>query len=792
MLYTPDEIRRIFDEYQRRRALNIPITEDFARQLQDAAVGVKNYTFELENNLNQLKSAGSGLFDSMLSGRQGASVFNDILTSGADVVATLTKRMGPLGTVLGTLTKFSIAYVTAANEQSDALFDSYTELTKFGAGFDTGLDGVFRVNQQLGYSIRELGKFSGLVNQNRKVFPMFRGTVTQGVKAFGDVTDSLRGYEYEFRMLGMSIDDVNTSVANYLHIQTMTGMTQNKSLSQLSEGAYNYIRQQRLVTQLTGQNAEAQRAAEEQMANNVVFQITQRQLRIRHQQALANQDTAEAARLEAQINQNRKLIALAPEAARKGLMEVQGGFVGASREAEQAFMLMPEATRMAMAQRYSAVETLDKASKEATARLDQMGNTLGKLGLFEDIYGSMVAARELELMGDRQTVAARQQQAENETEALKQLKGATSDYAKMLMEQRRTREAAEDFVNAGVNPTTAAMKKFAEAARATSGVLAKTAGVPPGTPPAAPAAAAPAAAPTARTPRRAGAGAGVSAAVPVAAGSMQQQIRGYLAQQGITDPVAVANILAQIQAESGFVPRSENLNYSGSKLFELYGPNQSRNRVRFRTLEEANALAAQGPEAVGNVIYGGRMGNAADEGFKYRGRGLIQLTGKDNYRRFGEMISVDLVSNPDRANDPDIALKIAAAYFAQKTRGGVDLTDIAAVGRAVGYAGGDRETARRAEMAESFLMAQAPVSGYRFGGVAADPDASYMVELHGDEAVVPLPDGRSIPVEMPNYSAGLKLQTEVMSEQSKQLSELITIMRTRNQISEKILRAYQT
>lgn len=782
MQYTPNEIRKIFDEYQRRRALNIPITKDFARELRDASVGIQNYTTDLENSLNQLKSAGSGLFTAMRTGQQGASVYNDTLTAGADVIATVTKRLGPLGTVVGMLAQVGAAYVAAANQQSDALFDGYTELTKFGAGFETGLDGVFRVSQQLGYSTQQLEKFAGLVDRNRKVFPMFRGTVTQGVKAYGEVTDSLRGYEYEFRKLGLSIDDVNVGVANYLHIQTMTGLSQNKNLSQLSKGAYEYIRQQRLVTQLTGQNAEAQRAAEEQMANNAVFQIAQRELRIRHQAALANRDTAEAARLEAQMNEMRKLILMVPEPARKGLMDIQGGFVGASRESEQAFMLMPEAVRMAIEQRHRAVDVADTASREARNRLDQATNTLGKLGLFEDIYGSMAAARELDLMGEQQTVAARQQQAETETEIVKQMKGATSDYAKMMMEQRRTREAAEDFINAGIDPTTAAMRKFAEAVNASSGTLAKAAGVS-----AAPATGA--AAPAAQTPGRTGTGA---AAPPMARGAMQQQVRSYLSQQGITNPVAVSNILAQIQAESNFVPRSENLNYSGAKLFELYGPNQSRNRVRFRTLEEANALAAQGPEAIGNVIYGGRMGNAADEGYRYRGRGLIQLTGKDNYRRFGEMISVDLVSNPDLANNPDIALKIAAAYFAQKNRGGVDLTDISAVGRAVGYAGGANETARRAQMAESFLMAQGPTSGYRFGGVAAGPDPEYMVELHGAEAVVPLPDGRSIPVEMPNYAAGLQIQTEAMIEQTKRLSELISVMRTRNQISEKILRVYQT
>jgi hypothetical protein len=134
----------------------------------------------------------------------------------------------------------------------------------------------------------------------------------------------------------------------------------------------------------------------------------------------------------------------------------------------------------------------------------------------------------------------------------------------------------------------------------------------------------------------------------------------------------------------------------------------------------------------------------------------------------------------------DTALKIAAAYFAQKTRGGVDLTDIAAVGSAVGYAGGEQETARRAEMAKSFLMAQGPTSGYRFGGIASGPESGYAVELHGTEAVVPLPDGRSIPVQMKGNTNSYE-QTKLLTMELDKLESLVYIMQRQNDISNQLL-----
>lgn len=186
-------------------------------------------------------------------------------------------------------------------------------------------------------------------------------------------------------------------------------------------------------------------------------------------------------------------------------------------------------------------------------------------------------------------------------------------------------------------------------------------------------------------------------------GQMQSEVMGQLQKEGITDPKAVSNVMAQLQAESAFKPKSENLNYSPQTLMRLFGPgNEGGNKVRVGSLEEAQAVVKRGPEAVGNLIYGGRMGNAPDEGFKYRGRGLVQLTGKENYDRIGEKLGIDLVSNPDLANDPKYAPQIAAAYYADRGKG-KDLTDINQVSKITGHATGAAGNAQRAEYAQAFL-----------------------------------------------------------------------------------------
>ena len=198
-------------------------------------------------------------------------------------------------------------------------------------------------------------------------------------------------------------------------------------------------------------------------------------------------------------------------------------------------------------------------------------------------------------------------------------------------------------------------------------------------------------------------GKGISASSSNTDYQNQNALLSKLAASGISDPRAQANILAQVKAESGGKAKSESLKYSPEQLLKTFPK-------YFKNIEEAKQVIAQGEEAVGNRIYGGRMGNSANEGYKYRGRGLIQLTGKDNYEKYGKMIGVDLVKNPDMANDPEIAQQLAVAYF--KDRGkGKDLTDIKQVGKIVGYVDNNgAETNKRAQYAQSFLS-QLPDGG---------------------------------------------------------------------------------
>lgn len=120
------------------------------------------------------------------------------------------------------------------------------------------------------------------------------------------------------------------------------------------------------------------------------------------------------------------------------------------------------------------------------------------------------------------------------------------------------------------------------------------------------------------------------------------QIPDTAAKFNITNNLRLAHFLAQCGHESaGFKLVNENLNYSADglkKIFPKYFPGN---------LAEGYA---RNPEKIASKVYGGRMGNgpeATKEGFKFRGRGYIQLTGKENYTNFAKFIGEDTVNNPD-------------------------------------------------------------------------------------------------------------------------------------------------
>jgi len=142
-------------------------------------------------------------------------------------------------------------------------------------------------------------------------------------------------------------------------------------------------------------------------------------------------------------------------------------------------------------------------------------------------------------------------------------------------------------------------------------------------------------------------------------------ITAAMKEFGITAPLDQAMFIAQVGHESaGFSAVTESFNYTPAALLTTFGrrvTNYQASMLGRITGRPANQ------EAIANLVYGNRLGNkASGDGWKYRGRGLIQVTGLENYRTCGTGLKLDLISAPELLEQDINAARSAAWFYTSK------------------------------------------------------------------------------------------------------------------------------
>jgi putative chitinase len=152
-----------------------------------------------------------------------------------------------------------------------------------------------------------------------------------------------------------------------------------------------------------------------------------------------------------------------------------------------------------------------------------------------------------------------------------------------------------------------------------------------------------------------------------------------LAHYGINaNGLRLSHFMAQVLHETGgLTVLMENMNYRAERIVKV-------SPSRFRSVDEARPYA-HNPAKLANKVYGGRMGNIRQgDGWRFIGRGLLQITGRESYQRYGTALGVNLTDNPDLALDPAWVLKIAAEeWVASNCNALADVDSLQRVTRAI-------------------------------------------------------------------------------------------------------------
>lgn len=145
-------------------------------------------------------------------------------------------------------------------------------------------------------------------------------------------------------------------------------------------------------------------------------------------------------------------------------------------------------------------------------------------------------------------------------------------------------------------------------------------------------------------------------------------IAAAMGKYEINTPLRQAHFLAQVGHESaGFTKAQESLNYRYGALLALFGNRISQaDAMKYGRVDAGSDAHPADQKMIGSIIYANRNGNGdrnSGDGYRYRGRGLIQITGRANYAALVKQLGVDILANPDLLTGYNLAAESAAAWW---------------------------------------------------------------------------------------------------------------------------------
>jgi hypothetical protein len=444
--FTPEEIQDIFEQYENSIKANGRASEELTKKYKDAQAGIKGYTDAMKSSLQGLGTSFKNLAGDMADGGKGVSQYNDAIKSGANYVGTWLSAKGPWGQAGSMMIKGAAAYVAAVTKQADSLFKSYQDISRAGLQGKEGVQGLYRDMQDLGYGIKELGELAAVVKENATTLTFLGGTVTDGTKAFSKMSSDIRNSDLglQFEKMGITVDQENRGIANYLKVQTLAGQVQLKTQTELKQGAEEYILQQDRLTKLTGLSADAQQNIREQALSEERFAASQYKLRKEN-----NEDEANA-----REEFNTYLRGKGLDETAKGFRDFSSGMLN-SPEAQMFLRSFPDAAKKI--QEGAKMDDVQEAMRQNARTLADNNNVLALAGSsnaagYAKYNEAVILAGDTSLKAAKENVKDQQGVTDSSTDAL----------AKTARAQRETRDSLQDLKQIGITPVTRAMQGLSQ------------------------------------------------------------------------------------------------------------------------------------------------------------------------------------------------------------------------------------------------------------------------------------------------------------------------------------------
>jgi hypothetical protein len=454
-----------------------------AAAVKEAGGSAKDFAAVLANSAERLKTGSGSMFDafslgtgkiyggvesftkSMANGTQGAAAFGGVITGTAAGLGDFTKFLGKLGPVgeavtktLGGVASFSADYVVRALKQSDDLFNTFQNLSKVGGAGAEGMTGVFNNMQKLGMTMNQLPEFTALISKNSEALAVMGGTVAEGTKKFAGVAGGIEqsGLQAQFERMGITVQAQNEGIANYLKLQTLTGINAQKSEKEQTAAAAEYIAQQDRLSRLTGKSADALAKESEARQSNERYAAVTLELQMKAAALRAAGDEEGAKAAEQQFEQNEERLKRAPASMKQGMMDLMSGFAN-SPEAQKIMISLPQTAQDLMAQQTKTGEEFENSMTAMSAEAKGAAERnigLAKAGVYNKVgadFAGLIATGKMPT-----GAAAKTAKSEQDTLGAGGQVDVNNQVA-LREAQRSTTTAMDNLTKLGVGPLTAAM-----------------------------------------------------------------------------------------------------------------------------------------------------------------------------------------------------------------------------------------------------------------------------------------------------------------------------------------------
>jgi len=704
-------------------------------------------TQDLGDAARQAAKQLGGFYGQLIRTQQGSQFVAQQFTGLVSIVGSLggalgkTKGLadlagGKFGKVAGALGKLGVGVGEVGEliaNMSDRLFDSFQSLSRVGAAGAEGMSGVFDQMQNFRLGLDDLGQLTQLLGENAGSLVLFGGSVEQGAKSLGALRKFVTGsgLEEQFMGLGMNTQEINEAMTGFVAIQSRMGMRQVTDYAKVAASLDAYIAEQDKITRLTG-------ATRKQQEDAAMKALATEQFRAKIE-ALKAEGT-DASRAEAQRLQSiNAVLSASNEDLAAAFRATASGFVTSGPGVTGQLVAQGKILEVVNNKNIQAAEAAGLIKSGVDQFMSGVGRTQMAVGGFEKAFNANGAA----LLDGSEKLGAFAKGTTTVEQAQADMRARTDEGVKAQVDLRtatmNTMQNLQTLTNVAVPAVTQGLAALATAANSAAIALmtplgqgGKAVGATSGY-------------------GQGGTGTQEGSLAATGAGALGGAVAGApLGLPGIAGGAIVGGSLGfeAYQAMGGASAEQRDPDKVINFSREGSGSRQHFDQLQPQVRERALAMAYAYQQATGQKLNLNSAFRSAEEQAALAARGG---QGRNPIAEPGQSL-----------HQQGRALDFNSAEVDALERMGL----LQKYGFKRGYAGG-------------------PHISMQDGGIAAGPKSGYNAMLHGTEAVVPLPDGKTIPVTMPEMTN----QMNMMTEQITRLDELIALMRNANGISNKILQA---